>query len=44
MCVVNNHFTEELTNDVCVDLHLSVLLCQLESLIVATRQNQEVNG
>lgn len=34
----------ELTDDVCVDLHLSVLLRQLESLIVTVRQNQEVNG
>lgn len=36
--------TEELTDDVCVDLHLTVLLCQLEGLIVAMRQNQEMNG
>lgn len=32
------------TNDVCVDLHLSVLLCQLEGFIVALGQNQEVDG
>lgn len=33
-----------LTNDVCVDLHLAVLLRQLEGLVVALRQNQEVDG
>lgn len=32
------------TDDVGVDLHLSVLLSQLESLIVTVRQNQEVDG
>lgn len=37
-------FSQQLTNDVGVDLHLSVLLRQLEGLIVAARQNQEVNG
>lgn len=33
-----------LTDDVCVHLHLSVLLSQLERFIVAVGQNQEVNG
>lgn len=36
--------THRLTNDVCVDLHLSVLLRQLESFIIALGQNQEVDG
>lgn len=35
---------ELLTNDVRVDLHLPVLLCQLESFVVALGQNQEVDG
>lgn len=33
-----------LTDDVCIDLHLAVLLRQLEGLVVALRQNQEVDG
>lgn len=39
-----NAFPHRLTDDVCIDLHLSVLLRQLESFIVALRQNQEVDG
>lgn len=33
-----------LTDDCSVDLHLPVLLCQMESLLVALGQNQEVDG
>lgn len=39
-----NTLTGRLTDDVCVDLHLSVLLRQLERFIVALRQHQEVDG
>lgn len=36
--------TDWLTDDVSIDLHLAVLLRQLESLIIALRQHQEVDG
>lgn len=43
--MLNKHtFPHKLTDDVCVDLHLTMLLCQLESFIVALRQDQEVDG
>lgn len=41
--IYTNIFSHRLTNDVCIDLHLSVLLSQLESFIIALRQNQEVD-
>lgn len=40
---VSDAFTG-LTDDVGIDLHLPVLLRQLESFIVALRQHQEVDG
>lgn len=42
--MLTDALAEGLTDDVSVDVYLAVLLCQLEGLVVATGQHQEVDG